>query len=121
LTDTETTMRHAMKTLLAATLLVTLAPVALAHGPGKTAEPKAAEAIIPTLSVRVDGMTCVMCAQTMESAFSKEPGVTGVHVDVEAGQVHIALALGAELTEDRIRAVVTAEGYEFVSLQPATT
>lgn len=113
-------MRHvptfAVTALALALALPTPAATAQAPGTAQSATPAQATA---TLSVKVKGMVCDFCAQAVESVFSKEPGVTGVHVDLDKGEIHLTLQAGASLAEDRVRALVRKSGYAFVSMETA--
>lgn len=116
-------MRQVLAGMTAALALGGLTPAALAQGKAATdgaaqgAAMQAGEAA--TLNVKVNGMVCDFCAQAVEKVFSKEPGVTGVHVDLDAGEIHVGLSAGAALSEERVRALVKKSGYAFISMELA--
>lgn len=57
----------------------------------------------------VSGMTCGHCATAVSRELLAVTGVTGVDVDVDAGQVKVTSEQA--LTEDEVRAAVTEAGF----------
>ena len=46
--------------------------------------------------IRVEGMTCKTCAQSIRSALSKVQGVMAINVDLEKGEVAVGFDSGIE-------------------------
>lgn len=62
----------------------------------------------------VKGMTCGHCAGSVTSELTALPGVEGVDVALETGQVTVKSAAALEL--DQVRGAVDEAGYELVGL-----
>ena len=58
----------------------------------------------------VKGMSCDHCVGAVTTELTSLPGVTGVDVDLAAGQVRVAS--DAPLDGDAVRAAVEEAGYE---------
>jgi copper chaperone len=68
-------------------------------------------AAVATRIVAVSGMSCDHCARAVRAEVGGLPGVTGVDVDVAAGQV---LITGEPLPGDAaLREAIAEAGYEF--------
>lgn len=65
---------------------------------------------IVTTSIRVDGMDCYDCAQTIERAVSRLPGVTATSVSFPAAAMRVEYVAG-EVALDRIAVRVERLGY----------
>mgnify|MGYP005830465839 CR=1 FL=1 len=63
-----------------------------------------------TTDYTVTGMTCGHCAASVREEISEIPGVTGVDVVVETGQVTVTSEQA--LDEAAVSAAVTEAGYE---------
>ena len=64
-----------------------------------------------TRTIVVAGMSCDHCASAVRAEISKLPAVTGVDVDVAAGQVRITA--GQIPADAALREAVEEAGYEF--------
>jgi copper chaperone len=65
---------------------------------------------VVTRTIAVTGMSCDHCARAVEAEVGKLPGVTGIGVDVAAGEVEItAEPFPADAA---LRAAVAEAGYE---------
>lgn len=62
----------------------------------------------------VKGMTCGHCAGSVTQELAALPGVEGVDVALETGQVTVKSE--AALTEDAVREAVDEAGYELVGV-----
>ncbi|SDD91817.1 heavy-metal-associated domain-containing protein [Glycomyces harbinensis] len=62
----------------------------------------------------VKGMTCGHCAGSVTSELTALPGVEGVDVALETGNVTVKSAAALEL--DQVRAAVDEAGYELVGV-----
>ena len=67
-----------------------------------------------TTVYEVKGMTCGHCEGAVSEEISGIEGVTSVKAEASTGRV--AVASGAPLTEDAVRAAVDEAGYELVGL-----
>ncbi|MEV8630970.1 copper ion binding protein [Streptosporangium sp. NPDC051023] len=57
----------------------------------------------------VTGMTCGHCVSSVKEEVGEVPGVTGVEVDLESGQVDVS---GDVLDDAAIRAAIEEAGYQ---------
>jgi copper chaperone len=68
-------------------------------------------AAVATRSIVVSGMSCEHCANAVRAEVGALAGVTGVEVDVAAGQVRVT---GEPLPGDAVlREAIEEAGYEF--------
>ena len=65
-----------------------------------------------TSTYQVSGMTCQHCVAAVTEEVSALPGVTGVRVDLERGEV--AVSSSAELDRAAVAAAVDEAGYTLV-------
>jgi copper chaperone CopZ len=72
-----------------------------------TAPAAAAAALV----LRVSGMSCGNCAQTVERALRAVPGVASATVDLAAGEATVTLAAPAAATPAALVAALAAAGY----------
>ena len=61
------------------------------------------------ITLKVDGMTCGGCVNSVEKAVTRLPGVAEVKVDLKAGTARVR---GTALDAERLVAVVYDAGYE---------
>ncbi|WP_199555880.1 heavy-metal-associated domain-containing protein [Sandaracinobacteroides hominis] len=92
-----------MKTMFIALLLVA-APLAAAPTP---------EAV----TVKVNGLVCDFCARSIEAMMKKRPDVSGVHVDLDKGEVHLALKANATLDDPTLKKLITDSGYAVTGIE----
>jgi copper chaperone CopZ len=95
-----------MKTMMMALVLATM-PVA---GVGLAA-PAVATTGAQSVTVKVNGLVCDFCARSIEAMMKKRPDVSGVHVDLDKGEVHLALKPDAALDDPTLRKMITDAGY----------
>lgn len=100
---------------LAATLTFT-APTAFAQAED-TVQTTASQTMV---TAKVNGMVCDFCARAVTKVFGKEAEVETVHVDLDRGEIHVMLKSGAELSDERVAALVKKSGYDLVSIQRET-
>ena len=67
--------------------------------------------------VNVNGMVCDFCARGIEKTFMKSGNVKKVDVDLEAGKVLIAYALGAKINFREIKEKITANGQTAIDMK----
>ena len=61
-------------------------------------------------TIQVKGMTCNHCVQSVTTALTKLPGITGVRVDLSVGRVNYQNPDG--VARDHIAAAVRQAGFE---------
>jgi copper chaperone len=65
------------------------------------------------LNLEIEGMSCMHCARTVQSALESVPGVERADVSWERGK---AVVEGSEVSKDRlVEAVAETEAYHIVS------
>ena len=63
-------------------------------------------------TVHVDGMSCDHCIHAVTEEISKILGVTGVDIDLHAGEIsHVTIASDNEISDTDIAAAVDEAGY----------
>jgi len=67
---------------------------------------------VTTIDYDVRGMTCDHCALSVREEVDLVPGVTGAAVDLASGRLTV---IGAEISDEAIRAAVAEAGYEAVA------
>ena len=65
--------------------------------------------------VSVNGLVCDFCARALEKTFGKKDEVSGVSVDLDTGQVVIALNDGQTMENSLITKLITDSGYNISS------
>ncbi|MBG0831702.1 heavy-metal-associated domain-containing protein [Planomonospora sp. ID67723] len=65
----------------------------------------------------VTGMTCGHCVSSVSAQVGRIPGVTGVGVDLPAGEVSVS---GAGFSDEQVRAAVERAGYTLAGAAPAS-
>ena len=82
-------------------------------------------AIVPALGnakpvvVQVKGMVCAFCAQGIEKKFKAESEVSTVKVSLETKRVDLETKDGKEISDEKIKKIVTDAGYEVVKIERA--
>ncbi|MFQ3594760.1 MAG: cation transporter [Sphingomonadaceae bacterium] len=92
-------------------LLVALALVAL---------PQPVLAAAEMVTVKVNGLVCDFCARSIEKVVGRRGDVERVHVDLDKGEVHVALKSGATLTDPELRKLVVDSGYAVTAIERET-
>jgi len=67
--------------------------------------------------INVNGMVCDFCARGIEKTFMKSGNVKKVDVDLDAGKVLIAYALGAKINFREIKEKITANGQTAINMK----
>ncbi|MEL8055504.1 MAG: heavy-metal-associated domain-containing protein [Pseudomonadota bacterium] len=99
------------KSAFIATALMMAAPVGLAES-AETEQASNATQII----AKVNGMVCDFCARAVTKVFGKEDAVESVDVDLDAGEIRVALKSGATISDERVGELVKKSGYDLVSV-----
>ncbi len=63
------------------------------------------------IAVRVDGMSCMFCAYSLERNFKKLEEVEKLDINVGEGIAKISLKPGTELSDEEIRDIVKNSGF----------
>jgi copper chaperone CopZ len=69
-----------------------------------------------TVKIKVDGMVCDFCAQSVLKVFEKNEGVDDIAVSLDDQLVTITMKEGATLTDEEIKKNIHYSGYDLVSV-----
>lgn len=94
-------------TLLMAFSVLGAAPI---HAETK-AETTTQSEIAHDVVVKVDGMVCDFCAQSLKKVFLKEDAVSAIDVDLDNGEVIVDYKDGQTLSHDTITKLIVDAGY----------
>lgn len=72
-----------------------------------------------TVYVDVNGLVCDFCARAVEKVFNEEESVEGVKVDLNTKVITISFVADKELSEEKIRELITDSGYDVVAVRSA--
>lgn len=82
--------------------------------------PRTAPMQMPTgatlITAKVNGLVCDFCAQALRKVFKKEEAVDHINVDLDAGQVLIALNPEGSLDDAHVKKLIRNSGYSLVSI-----
>ena len=67
--------------------------------------------------IKVDGMVCDFCAQSLNKVFSKKASVESINVDLDTSSVGVHLKDGQNLTDDEIKELIEWGGYDLVAIE----
>jgi copper chaperone CopZ len=96
-------------TLFTALFLFTASPVLAEH----------VEGIQHDVTVKVDGMVCDFCAQSLKKVFGKQDAVEAINVDLDKGEIIIDVKEGQTLDHDTITKLVVDSGYTVTGMTHA--
>lgn len=102
-------MKKLLSILALTFLLATTAPALAEHTAG----------IEHDVTVKVNGMVCDFCAQSLKKIFGKEDAVNGIDVDLDTQTVTIDTKDGQTLNDAKIKELIEWGGYDFVSIERA--
>ncbi len=91
-----------MRSLILAALLAA-APLAAAPAP-------------ELVTVKVNGLVCDFCARSIEAMMKTRSDVSGVHVDLDKGEVHLKLKAGATLDDPALTKLMVDSGYSVTGI-----
>ncbi len=98
-----------------------LLAIALAAAPlsAAAAQPSAASPAPAgeQITVRVNGLVCDFCARSIEAMFGRRAEVASVAVDLDRGQIRVALRPGRTLDDATLRRLVTDSGYAVTAIE----
>ena len=69
------------------------------------------------VTVKVNGLVCDFCARSIEAMMKKRPDVSGVHVDLDKGEVHLKLKADAALDDPTLKKLITDSGYKVTGIE----
>lgn len=69
------------------------------------------------IAVQVKGMVCAFCAQGIEKKFKALPEIGKVHVSLETKLVSLDTKEGKDVSDEKIKAIVTEAGYDVVKIE----
>jgi len=98
--------------LIAALMSATVPMAAVQAAPPAASAAQTGELI----KVKVNGLVCDFCAQSLKKTFGRMSAVAKVDVDLTAKLVSIRLKPGTSLSDATIRKEVTDAGYNMVSV-----
>jgi copper chaperone CopZ len=78
--------------------------------------PVVAEEKTDDIIVKVDGMVCDFCAQSLKKVFSKEDSVNNIDVKLDDQTVIIDTIKGQTLNDAKIKELIEWGGYDLVSI-----
>jgi copper chaperone CopZ len=96
-------MKHSLPVFLAA-LLCAAGPALADHNPH-------------VIDVKVNGMVCDFCAQSVMKVFDKEQSVQKVDISLDDGLVILTLKDNGELSDKAIKDDIYYTGYDLVSIR----
>ena len=108
-------------TLIAVSIFLTSSP-ALANHDGSTDhsnhETTQAESQHDVV-IKVDGMVCDFCAQSIKKVFGKQESIKDVNVNLDAGEITLDYKEGKTLDHETISKLVTDSGYTIRDMKHA--
>ena len=66
--------------------------------------------------VSVHGLVCDFCARALEKVFSKRDEVVGLTVDLDKGEVVVAMKEGLIIEDETLTKLITDSGYHVTSI-----
>jgi copper chaperone CopZ len=100
-----------MKTIMIALVLATVSVAGVG-----LAAPAVATTGAQSVTVQVNGLVCDFCARSIEAMMKKRTDVSGVHVDLDKGEVHLALKPNAALDDPALTKMITDAGYSVTAI-----
>ena len=70
-----------------------------------------------TVNVKVDGLVCDFCARALEKVFGKRDDVEGIKVDLDNGNVMVAMKPGKTIDDAILTKLITDSGYNVRSIE----
>jgi copper chaperone CopZ len=81
------------------------------------AAPLAAAPTPELVTVKVNGLVCDFCARSIEAMMKKRSDVSGVHVDLDKGEVHLKLKADATLDDPTLKKLMVESGYSVTGIE----
>lgn len=70
-----------------------------------------------TVYLKIDGMTCTACSQTLEKKFSKEDTIQSVSINADKGTGKLVQKPGMKIKDVTIEKIVDWSGFELISIE----
>lgn len=70
--------------------------------------------------LRVEGLSCELCAYSVKRGLGRVPGVEDVRVNLDEGAVTVRTEDGTRLTEERAREVIEGSGFTLTGYRELT-
>lgn len=107
-----------MKLLILALVALTFLPTnAIAHGSDEDVPATQAELKDKDILVKIEGMSCEPCVQTVKKVFGKQESVEGTYVVLEDQTLTLDTKDGQTLSDEKIRELIEWGGYDLVSIE----
>lgn len=74
-------------------------------------------ALAETIRVKVDGLVCAFCVAGIEKSFKKTGMTDSVHVDLDSKLVTLKTKPKADLSDNKIRAIISKAGYKVTDIR----
>ena len=87
-------------------------PYAWGHFKGDGVEKAVLQDDLKVVTLRVEGMTCSSCADTVKSAISEIEGVKAVRVQLKNGEVEVGFENTSSLASSELLTVLEKNGYK---------
>jgi copper chaperone CopZ len=78
--------------------------------------PASVQAQTETAVIRVNGLVCDFCVQTVKRMAGQRPEIARADVDLDQGRVTITFKLGQTLSDAALRTLITNAGYAVVGI-----
>lgn len=101
-----------IRSMLIACALAGLPPAALPQSDAVSAAETG-----ETVVAKVNGMVCDFCAQAVTKVFGREDAVESVDVDLDNGEIKVAMKPGKTLDDAKIESLVRKSGYALVAVE----
>lgn len=69
------------------------------------------------IAIKVNGMVCDFCAQSVWKVMEDYDGVTHVDIDLDTGLVTVHMEAGKSLSDEKLDEAITYAGYDLVSIE----
>lgn len=66
--------------------------------------------------IKVNGMVCDFCAQSIKKMFGKEDAVEGVFVDLDNGEIIVDYKEGQTISDEKLTKLVVDSGYSVTEI-----
>lgn len=67
--------------------------------------------------IKVNGMVCSFCSTSIEKKFRENSEVSNVQVDLDKKIVSVQFVENKQLSDDKIKEIITKSGYNVVSIE----
>ena len=67
--------------------------------------------------VKVHGMVCAFCSNSLEKKFKKKKAVKKIDVDLESKIINIKFKKGKYISDKKLKEMITSSGFKVVSIE----